>query len=310
MEKTKIYISYSHVDKELARKFYVYLSNLGYEIFWDENLITTGDNFNNKLMSALSEADVFLPLLSKDYDKSNYSKRELLAAVGYNSSREYPRIFPYIVNGNSIPNELSSLLCFMGTGNIDEDLIKIGNQLERIRGSIFAEQDTNTEIAENLNISLESYLKDVFAKLEKNEKANRNLAYFSYASSVLFLILIVVFGIVRLHIYTYNELNIYSNIIYLLQNIVILTVLAALSRLMFILGKSFMVEAIRNGDRIHAISFGKFFIQAYGKQASRQEIREVLGEWNIDKGSSFHTQDAKEIDPNILGILEILKEKK
>ena len=234
----------------------------------------------------------------------------MLAAIGYNSSRECPRIFPYIVYGNSIPSDISTYLCFMGTNNIDNDLAQIGNQLEKIRGSIFAEQDTNTEIAENLNISLESYLKDVFAKLEKNEKTNRNLAYFSYASSVLFLLLIVVFGIVRLYNYTYNELNIYSNIIYLLQNIVVLTVLAALSRLMFILGKSFMVEAIRNGDRIHAISFGKFFIQAYGKQASRQEIREVLGEWNIDKGSSFHTQDAKEIDPNILGILEILKEKK
>lgn len=96
----------------------------------------------------------------------------------------------------------------------------------------------------------------------------------------------------------------------MLQNVIILTALAALSRLMFILGKSFMVEAIRNGDRIHAISFGKFFIQAYGKQASRQEIRKVLGEWNIDKGSSFHTQDVKEIDPNILGILDALKDKK
>lgn len=173
-----------------------------------------------------------------------------------------------------------------------------------------AEQDTNTEIVENLNISLESYLKDVFAKLEKNEKTNWNLAYFSYFASIMFLVLIVIFGINRLYQYTYNELNIYSNIFYMLQNVVILTILAALSRLMFILGKSFMVEAIRNGDRIHAISFGKFFIQAYGKQASRKEIREVLGEWNIDKGSSFHTQDAKEIAPNILGVLELLKEKK
>ena len=108
-------------------------------------------------------------------------------------------------------------------------------------------------------------------------------------------------------IYANTELDLCSNIFISIHNVVILTVFAALSRLSFILGKSFMVEAIRNGDRIHAISFGKFYIQAYGKQASRQEIREVLGEWNIDKGSSFHTQDAKEIDPNILGILELLK---
>lgn len=43
---------------------------------------------------------------------------------------------------------------------------------------IRAEQDTNTEIADNLNICLEIYLKDIFAKLEKNEKRNKRLAYF------------------------------------------------------------------------------------------------------------------------------------
>lgn len=68
-----------------------------------------------------------------------------------------------------------------------------------------------------------------------------------------------------------------------------------------------MVESIRNGDRIHAIWFGKFYIRAYGKQASREEIREVLSEWNIDKGSSFSKQDAKEINPQIIDTLDVLK---
>lgn len=307
MKKLKIYISYSHIDKELARKFYDYLNNLGFDVIWDENTITTGDDFNKKLMSALSNSDVYLPIISNNFERSTFTRRELLAAIGYNSSRDLPRIFPYIVYGNSIPIDLSTLLCFMGTENVDKDLYEIGNQLEKLIGSIFAEQDTANETVENLNISLESYLKDVFAKLEKNEKTNRYLAYFSYGTSVFFLVLIVIFGIIKSNNYANAELDLCSNIFFSLHNVVILTVLAALSRLSFILGKSFMVEAIRNGDRIHAISFGKFYIQAYGKQASRQEIREVLGEWNIDKGSSFHTQDAKEIDPNILGILELLK---
>jgi hypothetical protein len=68
-----------------------------------------------------------------------------------------------------------------------------------------------------------------------------------------------------------------------------------------------MVESIRNGDRIHAISFGKFYLNAYGDIATREEIKEVFGNWNIDNGSSFITQDAKDIDPNVLGALEIIK---
>lgn len=307
VDKIKIYISYSHFDKELAQEFFNYLSKLDFEVIWDENTILTGDNFNKKLMSALSEADIYLPIISKNFENSVYAKREFLTAIGYNSSKECPRLFPYIVHGNKIPADISTILCFLGTENIDDDLEKIGNSLQQLSGSIFADKKTNIEITENLNVSLDVYLKDVFEKLERNEKINKILAYTSYILSALFLLAIVVFGIIRSFVHSFADFELSSNIFFVLQGVIIITVLAALSRLSFILGKSFMVEAIRNGDRIHAISFGKFYIRAYGRDASRQEIREVLGEWNIDKGSSFHTQDAKEIDPNIWGVLELLK---
>lgn len=311
MEKIKIYLSYSHFDKDLARRFYDYLTKLNFDVLWDDNIIKAGDNFNQKLMMALSDADIYLPIISENFDCSVYAKREFLTAIGYNISKGYPRLFPYVVFGNSIPSDLSHILCFIGTQNIDDDLEKVGNSLLKLNGEILADKKTNIENCETLNESLDIYLKDALEKLEKNEIVNKKLAYISYILSAIFLLSIVGFGIIRLldeHNYEKYELSV--NILYSLQGIIIIAVLAALSRLSFILGKSFMVESIRNGDRIHAINFGKFFIRAYGKVASRQEIKEVLGEWNIDKGSSFHTQDAKEIDPNILGVLELLKSKK
>ena len=310
MDKIRIYLSYSHFDKELAQKFYNYLSEQDFEVVWDKNTIITGDNFSKKLMGALVESDIYLPIISKNFEESYFTNRELLTAIGSNASKESPRIFPYIVYGNDIPSDISTLLCFMGSENIDDDLIKIGNSLHQLRGSIVADKIKNKGINENLNVSLEDYLKDVFEKLEKNEKINKKLAYFSYVLSSLFLLAIVIFGVIRFFSHNFSNVDLLSNIFITLQGVIIITVLAALSRLSFILGKSFMVESIRNGDRIHAISFGKFYIRAYGKEANRYEIREVLGEWNIDKGSSFHTQDAKEIDPNILGVLELLKAQK
>lgn len=61
-----------------------------------------------------------------------------------------------------------------------------------------------------------------------------------------------------------------------------------------------MVESIRNSDRIHAISFGEFYLNVYGKVATRDEVREVFGNWNIDNGSSFISQSPKDYDPQIL----------
>lgn len=307
MDKMKIFISYSHLDKEIAHRFYEYLTNLNYDIIWDENTIIIGDTFDRKLKSALYNADIYLPIISDHFEKSYFTKNELLMAIGYHSGRERPKIFPYIVKGNRIPSDMTHILCFMGTDDIDMDLEKIGFQLEKVKGTILAQQKIETENAANLSSSLDAFLEDVFDKLEKNEKRNRRLAYVSYIFSALFLLLTIPLIIFKLNYLNHSETELAIRIFAAIQNIAILAVLAALSRLLFILGKSFMVESIRNGDRVHAISFGKFYIQAYGKQANRQEIRDVLGEWNIDKGSSFRTQDAKEIDPNFLGTLEVIK---
>lgn len=310
MDKLKVYISYSHCDKDIAFKFYDLFKSLDFEVIWDEELLMLGDDFTKKFTVAISQSDLFLPIISENYNASKFANTQLMTAIGFNSSKGSPRLLPYIVSPTPIPYDLLRISCFIGTNNLDEDLNKMKAQLVSIRASVLADRDANIQNESNLNSSLAQYLKDVFSTLEKKEKRNRWLAYFFYFASILCLGIIVLLGVQNVDISPSNTLDIPSQIFSSLHNVLTLAVLASLSRLCFILGKSFMVEAIRNGDRIHAISFGKFYIQAYGKQASRQEIREVLGDWNIDKGSSFHTQDAKDIDPNILGILEIIKSQK
>jgi hypothetical protein len=83
-------------------------------------------------------------------------------------------------------------------------------------------------------------------------------------------------------------------------SVVVIGLLGALSRFSFTLGKSFMVESLRNADRIHAISFGQFYLEAFGEHAEWSEIKEAFQHWNIDKGSSFMQQNVKDIDPEIL----------
>lgn len=307
MKNFKIYISYSIYDKELAYKFYTYLNKLNYDVIWAENRLIMGDDIDKKLKYIMNEADIYLPIISEHFKEDYITKNELLLAIGYNSRINNPRIIPYIVQGSKIPFDISKMLCFVGSENIENDLIYLEESLVKLRGSIFAENATNKEISDNLTTSLDEYLKEVFNKLNKNEQINKFLAYLFYIISSLFLLLILPFIFFRTDIFTHSATNFFQIAFYTIQNFAAIAVLAALSRLTFILGKSFMVEAIRNGDRIHAISFGKFYIQAYGNKATRQEIREVLGEWNIDKGSSFHTQDAKEIDPNFYGVMEIIK---
>lgn len=93
-----------------------------------------------------------------------------------------------------------------------------------------------------------------------------------------------------------------------LSSLFMVIILISLSKLMFTLAKSFMVESIRCSDRFHAISFGKFFLDAYGTEASREEVIKAFSSWNIDNNSTtFRTQTGEDYDPKIAEIIKILK---
>lgn len=90
--------------------------------------------------------------------------------------------------------------------------------------------------------------------------------------------------------------------------VIVIGLLVALAKYAFTLGKSFMVEALRNADRRHAISFGEFYLRAFGANADWKEVKDAFQHWNIDKGSHFLGQNNAEFDPQIFNLaIEIAK---
>jgi len=68
----------------------------------------------------------------------------------------------------------------------------------------------------------------------------------------------------------------------------------------FAIAKSFMVESLRNSDRVHAIKFGEFYLKTFGSEVRWQELKDAFQHWNIDLGSDFVKQNVKDFDPDIL----------
>lgn len=92
----KIYLSYSHHDKELASKFKMYLSENNFEVIWDEDLLNIGDDFNQKISKSLSETDILIPIISENYQHSRFTQNELQIALGFKAIDKKLIIFPYI----------------------------------------------------------------------------------------------------------------------------------------------------------------------------------------------------------------------
>lgn len=88
------------------------------------------------------------------------------------------------------------------------------------------------------------------------------------------------------------------SIIYtLLKGLVIIGLLVATARYTFILGKTYMNESLKNADRIHAISFGKFFLQVFDNDISKEDLKEVFKDWNTSSESQFVKLQSSEFDP-------------
>jgi hypothetical protein len=97
-------------------------------------------------------------------------------------------------------------------------------------------------------------------------------------------------------------------IVYGVIALFIAIILVSISKLLFTLAKSFMVEAIRCDDRIHAISFGKFMIEAYGDEITIDQILQAFSAWNYDNGgSSFRTQSSDDYDPKLSELINLGK---
>ena len=158
------------------------------------------------------------------------------------------------------------------------------------------EEIENQRFVKELNKSIENegfqYLDNTINKLNGSAFRNRVVSIACYSGSFLILISFLVLMIVKA-----ND-KVLSNDLYFLiwKGIEIVTESAlaiSASRFLFILGKSFMVEAIRASDRAHAIGLGKLYLQLFKNKFDWNELKDVLQNWNIDKGVCIYYSRCK-----------------
>lgn len=294
----KVFVSYSHHDKELAIKLVKKLKENDFDVLGDFDLMV-GEDVAKKLNRDLLQADAVVFLVTSAFNNSYAAKKELISAFSYYTARNKPRLIPVLFEGGEMPVDLRDVLYLNANNNYEDVLTRLLANLVILRDEQESSQKDKEERKEVFEISLANYIDKAMKKLEINEKRNKILSYTCYIISALLIGIAIVFSLYKTKM-VFN-LNMWElSVSEVVSGILTLTLILALSRLLFVLGKSFMVESIRNSDRIHAISFGEFFLNAYGSVATRDEVREVFGNWNIDNGSSFITQSPRDYDPQIV----------
>ncbi len=153
---------------------------------------------------------------------------------------------------------------------------------------------------EKLERTAASFVQDSITELSKREIRLKLQANIWYVIGFAALILGVIIGIYFSVSNTTSSDSTIHVVYIIVRNILIIALLVVASRYSFNLGKTYMNESLKNADRIHAISFGKFYLQVFSSDIKQDELREIFKDWNTNQESAFLKLDSKEIDPQIL----------
>lgn len=156
---------------------------------------------------------------------------------------------------------------------------------------------------ERLTQSIETngykFLESTIAELRQREDKNKKISGICYVASLIFLVILLC--LVGKYILNIPEgqmsYDLSIVIIMSVKAIILSAIIISIARFLFLLGKSFMVESIRNADRAHSIGLAKLYLQLYKGKFKWEELKDVLKNWNIDSGSAFINLDAKDIEP-------------
>jgi len=313
----RIYISHSHKDKELAAIIARGLRAIGNDIFIDSESLQAGSDWRSTLSDSLKQSDVFLVLLTENSINSNYVISEIGAARAYVNSASNEKLFIPIIFGRiDVPPIIQDIQAIFGEISSPQEVIsQIRRAVDAFFGRKAAAEQEREERKQQIEQTAANYIDEAIQQLKEREnslgsKANvwNIIGWGSLIVGVAAVIALVILGV-------RNPLAASSNwpevSFMALKSIMIVTLLVASSKYAFSLAKSYMVESLKNADRIHAISFGKFFLQAFGDKVDVKEVKEVFQHWNINNSSSFSSLDADKFDPKIieaiLSIAEVVK---
>lgn len=303
----KIFISHSMKDSAFVEKIYCGLIDNKHEIVTFDSKYSVGDNMSAAIANALKNIDFFIVIVTNNSISSDWVRYEINISKGYYGESGKPKIIPVVIGNVELHGILVNHLAIRidNEDQIDELIGKLNNVIEIQTGEIIAKRDKRVSIQDNLDRQSKIYIEKSLENLRKTEKRYRYLAYWCYVAAYIPLFISILYTINR-DVIKFYELTLGGQIQFVVMGIVIVSLIIATSRFAFILGKSFMVESLRNSERIHAISFGEFYLKTFGTDATWEEIKDAFQNWNIDKGSYFISQAINEYDPELLKSLMTL----
>lgn len=269
--------------------------------------VEIGSEWKTNIKDSLTKADVIVAILTERFMHSKWGMSELKTVISYTQKNSKKLLIPIVIGELDPPYYLQDIQSVYleprEINAVDSVIEKIDRAIDSHLGRVIA----NDEIVEEKRIKFENtaaeYIEEALSELKDRENGLHSKAQFwywmGYGAIAIGVISAAIFAFVNLS--NFGDSSRWDLVTFsAIKSIVLIGLLLALAKYSFTLGKSFMNESLKNSDRIHAISFGKFYLQAFGDRATPEEMKEVFQHWNISSDNSFSALSSELIEPKVL----------
>ena len=118
----KIFISYSHQDRNRVNPIAARLQEAGHEIWIDSVKLKVGDNIPERINEGISAAEVVVVVVSKNSMSSKWVQHEFSSIALSEISKRQPKIIPVLIDHGPVPSYLANYFFVDLTRDFDSGL--------------------------------------------------------------------------------------------------------------------------------------------------------------------------------------------
>jgi len=311
-----IFISFASEDRDLAHQIAHRLNQYDHSIYFDVTAEITEKGIKNTLAKQIRNSDVFISLVTKNSINSKFFKTELEIATTVRNFENKNRLILSVIFDRDTFHDLG-LRVGMALYADKNDLVKT---VDDIIAGIELYNDRQSAESEKLELrekvlkeESSDYINETVDDLKARETRGRILASRWHIAGYIALIISVIFVFI---VWWLAEKSIGQSPISngrlafdAIKGITVIALVLGIARYSFLMAKTHYIEALKNADRLHAISFGKFYMRVFSKQITQEEIKEVFQHWNTSGTNDLTHLDVDKIDSRVVEIFNKISEK-
>lgn len=179
---------------------------------------------------------------------------------------------------------------------------------QNIRESIrLLQEEHQKQVQEKIELKVPEFVESAVSTLKEKEKSFSDKAQtwnfhgsISVALAIASAIGALIYGGFEFNSAAKENIDWFFFSFLLLKGLIIVSLFAAFAKHAYNVGNAYMHESLKRSDRMHAINFGKLYLEVYGNDVSQSDMKSIFENWNMNSDSAFTKIQSTNFEPKVV----------